>query len=206
MSKFRINGGLFKGHPITVPKNNDTTRPTQEKIRQMLFNIIQWRVEGAHFVDLFAGTGSLGLEALSRGAEHAYFVDQNYQATKAIEHTLQNLDVTKAATILKQDALRSLSMIPLESIDIFTIDPPYPLYEKLDKDKRTLIDHLLMVLDQTKLKQECVVFVEGVKEKPLEVDHLETLECKSVRNAGRTVLYEFVIKKKGPQSLESPSR
>lgn len=101
------------------------TRPTTDRIKETLFNMLQPYVAGCVFVDLFSGSGGIGIEALSRGAKKAYFVEQ---APKAISCIQQNLAFTKLADrgiVVKQDVLAALQGIREEQVDIIFMDPPY---------------------------------------------------------------------------------
>jgi len=101
------------------------TRPTTDRIKETLFNMLQAYVPGAVFVDLFSGSGGIGIEALSRGAAKAYFIDN---AAKAVSCIQQNLSFTKMedrAIVLKQDVLSGLSGITEKEADIIFMDPPY---------------------------------------------------------------------------------
>lgn len=128
----RILAGKYKNRPIASPKGSKT-RPTSSKLRGSLFNILQHQMEGAHFLDLFAGSGAVGLEALSRGAKSATFIEKDPSAIRSIKENLKALE--EEATVLKCDLLRNLPK-HLGPFDIIFLDPPYeldiaPLLEKL---------------------------------------------------------------------------
>src|SRR3954453_16890547 len=101
----RIIAGEKKGHRIAAPKG-PATRPTSDFVRETAFNLIG-PGDGATVLDVFAGSGALGLEALSRGAEHATFVDSDREACRTINANLDKLKLN--ATVLCQDALRALA-------------------------------------------------------------------------------------------------
>ncbi len=101
------------------------TRPTTDRIKETLFNMLQWDLQGRVFVDLFSGSGAIGIEALSRGAERAYFVEN---APRALDCIRQNLAFTKLeerAIVLKQEACVALGGISEPFVDIIFMDPPY---------------------------------------------------------------------------------
>jgi len=102
----RIIAGSRKGHSIAAPKGLDT-RPTSDRTREAVFNIVAPWVEDAEVLDLFAGSGAMGLEALSRGAASAVFVESDRDAQRTIERNLEKLGLT-GARIVKQDARRAL--------------------------------------------------------------------------------------------------
>lgn len=119
----RVIAGTARSLPLRTPEGLDT-RPTTDRIKETLFNILQADVPGSVFVDLFSGSGAIGIEALSRGARKAYFVEN---AEKAILCIRQNLSFTKMenrAIVLKQDVCSALGHIG-DAADIIFMDPPY---------------------------------------------------------------------------------
>jgi len=150
----RIIAGSRKGHRIDAPKGTHT-RPTSDFVRETAFNLIG-PVDGATVLELFAGSGALGLEALSRGAARATLVDSDRAACRAINANLDKLGL--AATVLCQDALRAVST-DRGSYDLILADPPYD-YDGLDRLaphlKRLLAPDGLLVL-QTQARDEPVV-------------------------------------------------
>ncbi len=124
----RIVGGSARGRKIMAPRGR-ATRPTLDHIREALFNILGARVEGAHVLDLFAGTGAMGIEALSRGAEHCVFVESSPAALKLITSNLKDLDLADRATISSGDVFRQATRLRRrgEIFDIAIAAPPYRL-------------------------------------------------------------------------------
>lgn len=123
----RIIGGTFKGRRLKFPKRK-TTRPTSSKVREALFNIIMSRVSDSVFVDLFAGSGAVGLEALSRGAKFVIFIEKDARACGVIKQNIKNLGIDKCKTlIICDDAISGLKKLEKKgySFDIIFIDPPY---------------------------------------------------------------------------------
>jgi 16S rRNA (guanine966-N2)-methyltransferase len=116
----RIIAGSHKGHRIAAPKGRDT-RPTSDRVRESAFNLIG-PVDGADVLDLFAGSGALGLEALSRGAASAIFVESDREACRTINANLDKLKLH--ATVLCQDVLRALAQ-ERRRFDLVLCDPPY---------------------------------------------------------------------------------
>jgi 16S rRNA (guanine(966)-N(2))-methyltransferase RsmD len=106
-------------------------RPTSDRLRETLFNILGPAVAGSRFLDVFAGTGAVGIEALSRGAAEAIFIDNHAPAAKLIRHNLDSLGITTSATILHADALTALQKLAARHtpstppIDFVFLDPPY---------------------------------------------------------------------------------
>ena len=102
------------------------TRPTLDRYKETLFNTIQTYVPGSYFIDVFAGTGSIGIEALSRGAEKALFIENSKKAVKVIHENLQKTHLEEFATVLAQDAVSGLMQAESGGpADIIYIDPPY---------------------------------------------------------------------------------
>ena len=120
----RVIAGTARSLPLKTPMGKDT-RPTTDRIKETLFNMLQMQVPGCVFVDLFAGSGGIGIEALSRGAKHAYFVENAKEAAACIQDNIQFTKFTDRATLLKQDVLSALSLIHEKEADIIFMDPPY---------------------------------------------------------------------------------
>ena len=118
----RLTGGTFKNRALKSPKG-EATRPTSEKLRQAVFNILQNRIEGSSFLDLFAGSGAMGLEALSRGAAKATFVENHPEALKALYANIAILELKEVSQVISHNAHKILPK--LGSFDIIYVDPPY---------------------------------------------------------------------------------
>lgn len=136
----RIIGGGFKGRRIIFPKSPHI-RPTQDKIREALFNVIAPDINGAAVLDLFAGSGALGLEAISRGATHVTFVDNNSLCIRVIKENLDSLGATDRADVFKTDVIRAIEKIHRSGnkFDIVFLDPPY--YKGLAKKILIKLSH-----------------------------------------------------------------
>ena len=119
----RIITGSARGRKLKEPKGMDT-RPTTDKVKESLFNIIQFELEGRRVLDLFAGTGQLGLEALSREAEHCTFVDQRREAAALVRENVKLCGFTDRSRVAQEDALSFLSVCR-EKFDVVFLDPPY---------------------------------------------------------------------------------
>ncbi len=102
-------------------------RPTTDRIKETLFNMLQSYIPGCAFVDLFSGSGGIGIEALSRGARKAYFVENSKTALSCIEQNLAFTKLAEHAIVLKQDACVALNYIYEKEIDVIFMDPPYDL-------------------------------------------------------------------------------
>jgi 16S rRNA (guanine966-N2)-methyltransferase len=143
----RIIAGSRKGARLFAPKGLDT-RPTGDRAREAAFNLIG-PVEGARVLDLFAGSGAMGLEALSRGAASAVFVEHDRAAAATIERNLERLDLV-GATVLREDAIRVLAAdaAARRRYDLVLIDPPYRMLAGI---LPKLARHLPPVLEPTGL-------------------------------------------------------
>jgi len=122
----RVISGSVRGRKLKTPENYDI-RPTTDNVKESLFNIIQFDIEGRRVLDLFAGTGQLGIECLSRGADSVVFIDQSREAVKIIKENLKACGLS--APVLQQEAVSYLH--GCGRFDLIFVDPPYDslLYE-----------------------------------------------------------------------------
>lgn len=120
----RVIAGTARSMPLKTPEGEDT-RPTQDIIKETLFNIIQFEIPGCIFVDLCAGSGQIGIEALSRGAKTAYLVESGRDAAKCIQDNLHKTHFEDKGVLLKMDALNALHHIHEKHVDVIYLDPPY---------------------------------------------------------------------------------
>ena len=122
----RISGGESRGRTLKAPKHKGL-RPTSDKVREALFSILMGRVEGASFLELFAGTGAVGIEALSRGAERAVFVDASQKAARLIRENLDSLEYRERGAVVAKDVLMFLKKTAREMgpFSVVFVDPPY---------------------------------------------------------------------------------
>lgn len=147
MTSLRITTGTLRGRRVPVPR--DEVRPTSERARQAFFNIVAARIDGARFLDLFAGSGIFSFEAISRGARESVAVDQSRAHTASIEKTAKDLGA--AVRTITADALAGIKRLGAEVFDVVYADPPYA-YERYDD--------LLMSIDAMPLGEEAIVAVE----------------------------------------------
>lgn len=124
----RIVAGKFKGAAIVAPKSQ-STRPTSDRLRETIFNILAHGLDvdlnGSRVLDLFAGSGALGFEAISRGARHCTFIEEGAEARGAIRRNMEALGLNGAAKIFRRDAARLGGAGTVEPFDIVFADPPY---------------------------------------------------------------------------------
>ena len=144
----RVVAGIARGRRLVAPKG-DATRPTSDFVREAIFNSLGSHLpegfDGLTVLDLFAGTGALGIEALSRGAAHATFVDHDRHALAAIRTNLAAAGFTERATVLPTDATRPSTTLP--AVELAFADPPYAFADAAWRDLLTRIDAGLLVLE-----------------------------------------------------------
>lgn len=126
-SRVRITGGILKGRKLDAPKGLDT-RPTSGKLRESLFGIIGREISGGRVLDLFCGVGTLGVEALSRGAKEAVFVEKSEAALKFLRKNLSSLGILESSRVVRSDSTDFLeSPASGERFSLVLADPPYSL-------------------------------------------------------------------------------
>lgn len=149
-----------KRHLLLKTLNDLSIRPTTDKIKETLFNMIQFDIAGSNFLDLFAGTGAIGIEALSRGADFACFVDNSSASIKVINENLEHTKLLDKAYVLKRDASCAIETLEREDrvYNIVFMDPPYdkklyvPVFEKLEETK--IINKDTIIILETNLKDD----------------------------------------------------
>ena len=161
----RIVAGQYRNRSIKVPEGLEV-RPTTNQMREGVFNICQHLIEDARFLDLFAGSGAMGLEALSRGAEFVTFVDNNKSSIRSITDNVKAFDVEDQVSVLFGDVFKLFNR--LDTFTIIYIDPPYDvedpdIYYKLltEIDKRGLLEPQGRILVETKYKAKINLPLEG---------------------------------------------
>ena len=151
----RVIAGTARSLPLKTPTGMDT-RPTTDRIKETLFNVIQNEVPGAAFIDMFSGSGGIGIEALSRGARKCYFLENDKEALNCIKDNLKFTRFEDQAVILSQDAFLSLNNIYEKEIDVIFMDPPYR--QELEKQALQLLKTMKYVSPDT------LIIVEASKE------------------------------------------
>jgi 16S rRNA (guanine966-N2)-methyltransferase len=189
-----IIGGFYRNRKLVAPKGS-LTRPTAGSLRESLFNICQGYIQGARFLDLFAGSGAMGIEALSRGASHAVFIDSSREAIKCINKNLQTLEIENQSTVIYSSVFHQLERWSTESIapfDIIYVDPPYN--ETLEKQGQMVgyTQRIIEMIDQSPLLVPSgLLFIEEAKEVAPPPESLSTLRLKNSRRLGRSMLYQY---------------
>lgn len=142
----RVIAGTCRSLPLKTPAGMDV-RPTTDRIKETLFNMLQPYIPDGIFVDLFSGSGGIGIEALSRGASKAYFVESSTAAARCITENLQFTKLTDRAVLLRQDAIGALYSIHEKQVDIIFMDPPYD--QELERQVLTLLKDMPYVSEET---------------------------------------------------------
>jgi len=148
----RVIAGSKRGLKLEALEGLET-RPTTDRVKEALFNLIQFEIQGSKVLDLFGGSGALGIESLSRGAEHVVFVDQSRASARVIARNLERAKFQDAAKILTQDWMSALSQLENSEFDLVFVDPPYnaaletlvleklDLFNLLSEDAIVVIEH-----------------------------------------------------------------
>jgi len=156
----RIISGTSKGRKLITPKRY-SLRPTSDRVKESLFNILGSEVEGKVVLDLFAGTGNLGIEALSRGAERVIFVEKGRQALQIIQTNLNQFGLADRSEILPKDVNRAIGILKQrgECFDLILMDPPY---------EKGLIQRTLMKLNTHPIYHgDSILVIEHNRREPL---------------------------------------
>jgi 16S rRNA (guanine(966)-N(2))-methyltransferase RsmD len=149
----RIIAGEFRSRRLkSIP--GAATRPTPDRLRETLFDILGPRLAGATFLDAYAGTGAVGIEALSRGAAHAFFLEHNRRALEAIRQNLATLGLEARATVVAGAVLVTL---PKQQADIVFFDPPY----ELEREYAAVLEVLAETMPLVAVVQHSVRFALG---------------------------------------------
>ena len=156
----RVIAGKYKGRTLFSPKG-DAVRPTTDRIKENIFNLLQFRIAGAAFLDLFGGSGAMSVEALSRGAAKTVTVDNARESIALIKRNFEKVGVGKEAQILERDYASALLYLRGSKFDFIFLDPPYraDFYENL----------LLSIEESGVLAEGGEVIFEHATERPLEL-------------------------------------
>jgi 16S rRNA (guanine966-N2)-methyltransferase len=156
----RVIAGIYKGRRLKTLEGL-SLRPTSDRLRETLFNILAPRIEETRFADLCAGSGAIGIEALSRGARHVTFIESSLKAARIISENLRNCGIREGYRVINRDALRALKNLASEQaqFDIIYFDPPY------DSEIHTPVMWLIAKHDL--LAEDGVLIVEHRRQTPL---------------------------------------
>jgi len=159
----KVIAGEFKGRFIDMPEG---IKPTSNKAREALFEILKTRIAGASFLDIYCGSGAIGIEALSRGAKSAAFIDNNFKCVSVLKKNLKHLGISglSSINIYNKDALMALKTLSAArlSFDIVFLDPPY----NVDTAKNTLI----AISNYDILARDVIIVAETYKKEKLPDD------------------------------------
>lgn len=178
----RVISGKARGTKLSSIESL-STRPTLDRVKESLFNIIQNNLKGAVVLDLFAGSGQLGIEALSRGADKAYLCDINRDAVKMIKQNLEKTKLKHKAVVINEDykkALRTLNTN--EKFDIIFIDPPYK--------EDIAVDSIIDIIHESRLKENGIMIIETdeIERDLREINKIENIKIIDQRKYGRASL------------------
>ncbi|MFH0889081.1 MAG: 16S rRNA (guanine(966)-N(2))-methyltransferase RsmD [Planctomycetota bacterium] len=183
----KIIGGIYKGMNLYTPQDADI-RPALARMKNSLFNILMGEFEDKKVLDLFAGTGSLGFEAISRGAKNCLFVENHQLCLESIRENISKLRLENVARVLLMDAFDIISYATKndEKFDYIFIDPPYRYY-----DEKPIKEKLLRLIDDLAGKniitQNGMIIVEH-RTKQIKGDEFNNLEVVDSRDYGQTAL------------------
>lgn len=183
----RVIAGSARSLKLVTPDGFDT-RPTTDRIKETLFNMIQFELPGCKFLDLFSGSGAIGIEALSRGAESAVFVENAKVAVECIEANLKHTKFENKGRLIKQDVFVALSSLEFkEKFDIIFMDPPY----EMELEKRVL-EYLTM---SNMIDEDSLIIFEAKLE--TDIDYLDQLGYELIKEKlYKTNKHVFVKRRK----------
>jgi len=190
----RIIGGELKGKKLT-PFRGDLTRPTADRVRESIFNICASKISNANVLDLFAGTGALGLEALSRGAASAVFIDFAPNAVKTISKNIESCRMADRAKVIKWDILKNLNCFyGKHSIyDLIFMDPPY--------NENAIGPVLKNLMNLDVLQNDATIIIEHAVSKSIP-ENIDGYNLTDQRKYGKTLVsfLTVVVQKKFPET------
>ena len=171
-NSLRISGGTLKGKKIPFDFK-ESLRPTSSKLKEILFNWLQFEIDECVCLDLFAGTGSFGLECISRGASKVYFIENYAQSLEILNKNIKKLDVKNKSKIFFKDAFTWIRNYDLSEIDLIFLDPPF--------NKEHEVKALKLLMRKNDLKSSCKIYLEYSKYDEIEIPkEFKILKEKSV--------------------------
>ncbi len=189
----RIIAGLFKNRTIKTPKGQNT-RPTTEKLREAFFNMTQSLIPHAAVLDLFAGSGAIGIEALSRGADVVLFVDSRRESIQCIKENLALLQGGGKAEVRQGDVFALLERLAKQGyqFDLIYADPPYEAQSHFKGKLVSYGERVARMMDSCDLlKSQGMLFIEDTEDSKAFSEDMETLEFIQSRRFGRSLLHQF---------------
>lgn len=177
----RVISGIAKG-TILYSLEGNTTRPTLDRVKEALFNIIQNNIYNAYVLDLFAGSGALGIEALSRGARKSIFCDKSNNAIKIVKKNIEKTHLQDKSQIIKENYKKALQILESKyKFDLIFIDPPY--------DDNIAVDAVVKIIEKDLLSEDGIIILETDNEKR-ELENLNNIDVNvyDLRKYGRVKL------------------
>jgi 16S rRNA (guanine966-N2)-methyltransferase len=187
-----IIAGLYRHQSLISPKGTQT-RPTASRAREALFNICQPSIADAHFLDLFAGSGAIGLEALSRGAASATFIESSVESVQCIQKNISQLQVKPLCHVFKGDVFSCLDRLEKQKkfFDIIFADPPYQTL--LIPNEPYYSEAVVRWIDtHSLLAPGGLLFIEEHYNHQLILKDLKTLQLKNTRRLGEAALQQYL--------------
>ncbi len=187
--KLKITSGSLKGRFINGPKG-DQTRPTSEKVRQSFFNSYRHLLENCSFLDLFAGTGAMGIEAYSCGASKVVLVEKHRLALQVIHQNLSLLQIENKIKVIGKDAIKAIEDLEADDhpFDLIYIDPPYA--------QQKIKEEILLAIDKSSLiRQGSSIFLEENVHyvTPIEKLPYHRLSYQKTKEIGDTLIHVFTV-------------
>ena len=183
--KMRIISGIFKGRLITVPQSKEI-RPTTDRVRETLFNLLNNRIDlnGIEVLDFYSGSGSLGLECLSRGAKHVTFIERNFKIYKNLLENIKSLNVEDNCKVIKISAIDYSKKNPDKQYDLILADPPF--------FKDDIYEVVKNIIQNNYLKSDARMVIErSIQTKEKDIENFKTEPFKII---GDSCLYEILQK------------
>jgi 16S rRNA (guanine966-N2)-methyltransferase len=181
--RLRITSGYLKGRYINVPKS-ELVRPTTERVRETIFNVLNNKIsfEGIKVLDLYSGSGALGFECLSRGADEVHFVEKNSVIYRTLEENIKLLKVVDQSKIFKMPAIKFSSLKIDDGYDLIIADPPF--------FKNDIYNVVANLLNNKYLRSNCLMIIErSIQTKQEDIDNLKVEPFKII---GDACLYEII--------------
>jgi 16S rRNA (guanine966-N2)-methyltransferase len=191
----RVIAGIYKGRRLKTLEGL-SVRPTSDRLRETLFNILTPRIEGASFADICAGSGAIGIEALSRGARHVTFIESSLKAARIISENLRNCGISEDYRVINRDALRALKNLASEDarFDIIYFDPPY--------NSEIYTPVMWLIAKRDLLAEDGVLIVEHRRQTPL-LPNYDRLRPYRQVTQGESILTFFGVEAAAPSGEEA---
>ena len=170
----RVVAGSVRGFNLIVPSGKNT-RPTTNRIKETLFNILQWDIAGCRFLDLFSGSGGIAIEALSRGAKEAVMVEKDREAVRCIKQNVQHTKMDDRSRVMPMDVMQALRRLEQAGrpFDIIFMDPPY----QLNAEKEVLT----AIADSKIADEDTQIIIEATLDREFSEDELAGFDVVRVK-------------------------